>query len=91
MRESGLRAQEQIRVKKEAGRVLIQRVPADARVGVGLGGLVWCCGPARGGVEGGQAGACVWRCLLAAREAHEVQSCAQKEYALSVFACAGGT
>ena len=32
MRESGLRAQEQIRVKKDGGRVLIQRVPSDMKV-----------------------------------------------------------
>ena len=32
MRESGLRAQEQIRVKKDSGRVLIQRVPSDMKV-----------------------------------------------------------
>ena len=33
MRESGLRAGEQIRVKRDAGHVLIQRVPADMKVG----------------------------------------------------------
>lgn len=32
MRESGLRASEQIRVKKDGNRVLIQRVPSDMRV-----------------------------------------------------------
>ncbi len=32
MREAGLQAGEQIRMKKEGGRVLIQRVPADRRV-----------------------------------------------------------
>lgn len=34
MRESGLRAQEQIRVKKDGSRVLIQRVPSDMKVHV---------------------------------------------------------
>lgn len=37
MREAGLQAGEQIRMKKEGGRVLIQRVPADRRVRRGRG------------------------------------------------------
>lgn len=46
VREAGLQAGEQVRMKKEGGRVLIQRVPADRKVrgrlgmGGGLGGVV---------------------------------------------------
>lgn len=36
VREAGLQAGEQIRMKKEGGRVLIQRVPADRKVNSGV-------------------------------------------------------